>query len=66
MGVVLVERTDKYQVQLNPASGAAVWLIAPGDANGRYEGPDLHLTIERAEEVALALLQAVEDAKAAG
>lgn len=61
--IAAVKRTDKYQAQLNPVSGADIWLIAPGDGKGRYEGPDLHLTLERAEEVVYLLLQRLEDAR---
>lgn len=58
-------RTDKFTRVLNPKSGADIWIKAPTAKCGYPTRPDLHFSLEEAEEIGYLLLQAVEDARKA-
>lgn len=58
----MADRTDKFEIERKPRSGADLWVKAPADDRGFPACPDLHLSFARAEELAYALLQAVEEA----
>jgi hypothetical protein len=59
----LTERTDKFQAEYippPPPPAGRIIVRAPADSHGRPICPDLHLTPEMAEELALVLLDAVD------
>lgn len=57
--------TGKFTYELNPKSGADVWVKAPTAKFGYPSRPDMHFSLAEAEEIGYLLLQAVEDAKKA-
>jgi hypothetical protein len=62
----VVERTDKFQAEYvpPPPPPAGKFVVrAPADEHGRPICADLHLTPDMAEQLALVLLQAIEDVR---
>ena len=57
------DRTSKFTIEWEPASGADIWVKAPVGKHGYPTRPDIHFSLAEAEEVAYLLLQALEDAK---
>jgi hypothetical protein len=59
----MAERSDKFTYELNPKSGAKIWVKAPDDSHGRRMFPDLHINVDWAEDLILLLMSAIEEAK---
>lgn len=57
----VAERTDKFTYELNPKSGADIWMKAPVDKRGRPIFPDLHINVDWAEDLILELSLAIEE-----
>lgn len=59
----VAERGDKFTYELNPKSGADLWLKSPVDSRSRPIFPDLHLNVDWAEELVCTLMVAIEEVK---
>lgn len=59
----MADRSDKFTYELNPRSGAKIWVKAPDDSHGRRMFADLHINVDWAEDLIIVLAEAIEEAK---